>query len=427
MKKRAFTAIAAVLILAGIAAWYFTPKTFAKGIKADEVAYFSVFDGQTGTGFQVTEPAYMKMIVRNLQGTPMKRSGISLGRMGYGFSVEGIDKNGKTVIPVLYINDSSTIRKDPFFYSCGGELCFDFLKELEPNASAEATLPGNAVLRGKITDFAGGTLYLTADSGSYFVDNWLAYIPTGPTFEIGDEVAIRYSGTATETAPAGLCGVTEIDLTDEEYIRKYGDASAEAEYPALILVQGVLYYDTSEISTSPRCGMLDGTISSVCDGTIPTEENQSNFGTGYGYQIGANRVEAFIDGKWHVFRPFVASEWESLPKEAETQPLTVPSAAEYPGVYQRTWREEIGGTVINLHSYIVLNEDHSGYWIAQDVGMLTWEDGQLTLTVGAVCDMALTREGETVNLLVSDGGEAPTVFEKIEELPEQIQSLLVRS
>lgn len=339
MKKRTLTTIAAVLILAGIAAWYFTPKTFAKGIKADEVAYFSVFDGQTGTGFQVTEPAYVKMIVRNLQSTPMKRSGISLGRMGYGFSVEGIGKDGKSIIPLLYMNDSGTIRKDPFFYSCGGELCFDFLKELEPNVSAEATLPGNAVLRGKITDFAGGTLYLTADSGSYFVDNWMEYIPDGPTFEIGDEVAIRYSGTATETAPAGLCGVTAIDLTEDEYIRKYGDESAEAE------------------------------METVCPSCAP----------------------------------------------------------EYPGVYRHAWREEIAGTVAEMNSYIVLNEDHSGYWIAQDVGMLTWEDGQLTLTVGAVCDMALTREGENVNLQVSDGGEAPTVFEKIEELPEQIQSLLVRN
>lgn len=307
-----------------------------------------------------------------------------------------------------------------------GKVKYFEIKDIEVRIASEPA-PEDAVMFGKIKEIANDTLYIEAQNGNYFINNWMAYIPTGPTFEIGDEVAIRYSGTATETAPAGLCGVTAIDLTDEEYIRKYGDASAETEYPALILVQGVLYYDTSEISTSPRCGMLDGTISSVCDGIIPTEENQSNFGTGYGYQIGANRVEAFIDGKWHVFRPFVASEWESLPKEAETQPLTVPSAAEYPGVYQRTWREEIGGTVINLHSYIVLNEDHTGYWIAQDVGMLTWEDGQLTLTVGAVCDMALTREGETVNLLVFDSGEAPTVFEKIEELPEQIQSLLVRN
>ncbi len=334
VKKKAFVAIAAVLILAITAAWYFTPKTFAKGVNPDEVDRFSVFDGQTGTGFQVTEPAYVKMIVRNLQGTALRRSGISLGRMGYGFSIEGIDKNGKTVIPLLYLNDSSTIRKDPFFYSCNGELCFDFLKELEPNLSAAAALPGSAVMQGRITDVADGTLYLTADNGNYFVNDWLEYIPDGPTFEIGDEITIKYSGIATETAPAGLCGVTEIDLTEDEYIRKYGIESAE------------------------------------------------------------------------------------------------PSAPEYPGVYGRTWSEEIVGTVMEMHSYIVLNEDHTGYWIAQDVGALTWEEGQLMLSIGAAYGMALTQEGETVNLLVSefpdDSEEMPTVFEKIDGLPAQIESLLAQ-
>lgn len=146
MKKKVFVPIIIVLILAIFAtAWYFTPKTFAKGINPDDVDHFSVFDGQTGTGFQVTDPAYVKMIVRNLQNTVLRRSGISLGRMGYGFSIEGVDKNGKSIIPILFINDNSTIRKDPFFYSCGGELCFDFLKELEPDLSVEVSLPDDAV------------------------------------------------------------------------------------------------------------------------------------------------------------------------------------------------------------------------------------------------------------------------------------------
>ena len=36
-----------------------------------------------------------------------------------------------------------------------------------------------------------------------------------------------------------------------------------------------------------RCSTMDGEITSTVDGTeIPTEDNQSNFGSGFGYQYG---------------------------------------------------------------------------------------------------------------------------------------------
>lgn len=139
MKKKIIIISALILIIVGVV-WYLTPKTFAMGVNLDDVDKFSVFDGQTGTGFMVDDPTYIKMIVRNLQNTPVKRSGISLGNMGYGFKIEGLDANGKTIIPVILINSETTIRKDPFFYSCDGGLCFDFLKELEPDLSSEEYL-----------------------------------------------------------------------------------------------------------------------------------------------------------------------------------------------------------------------------------------------------------------------------------------------
>lgn len=136
MKKKIAFLLIIVMIATGLI-WYLTPKTFAKNVNPDDVVQFSVFDGQTGTGFMVNDPTYIKMILRNLQNTPVKRSGISLGNMGYGFKIEGLDADGKTIIPIFIINSETTIRKDPFFYTCEGGLCFDFLKELEPDLSSE--------------------------------------------------------------------------------------------------------------------------------------------------------------------------------------------------------------------------------------------------------------------------------------------------
>ena len=35
---------------------------------------------------------------------------------------------------------------------------------------------------------------------------------------------------------------------------------------------------------------------------LPTEDNQSNFGTGYGYQLATDTsIEVQIDGEWMVF------------------------------------------------------------------------------------------------------------------------------
>ena len=47
--------------------------------------------------------------------------------------------------------------------------------------------------------------------------------PFGPSFEIGDEIVVTYSGIADEESPAGLCNVVKIDLSDECYTKKYGD------------------------------------------------------------------------------------------------------------------------------------------------------------------------------------------------------------
>ena len=76
--------------------------------------------------------------------------------------------------------------------------------------------------------------------------------------------------------------------------------------PLMLMVDGVLYEDAGcEDTTEGRCGNMDGEItSSVESWQQPEEDGQSNFGSGFGYQIGMepDTLEILQDGHWLVFR-----------------------------------------------------------------------------------------------------------------------------
>jgi hypothetical protein len=94
--------------------------------------------------------------------------------------------------------------------------------------------------------------------------------------------------------------VTLEEMTDES-----PEATAIDVCPA-IMVNGEVYFDTNHKSTAAgRCGIMDGQITSECSNSeIPSINNQSNFGTGYGYQYGGRKgtIEVLLDdGEWYVF------------------------------------------------------------------------------------------------------------------------------
>lgn len=73
----------------------------------------------------------------------------------------------------------------------------------------------------------------------------------------------------------------------------------------MVMINGQLYLDTGYESTiEKRNDVIDGEIfSQVQSYEEPTENNQSNFGVGYKYQIGVSEgtVELLINGKWWIF------------------------------------------------------------------------------------------------------------------------------
>lgn len=101
----------------------------------------------------------------------------------------------------------------------------------------------------------------------------------------------------------------KIDIRDggvTEFISEHNSDSREKwDRIPMVMVNGTLYLDTGKESTvMARCGMMDGEITSQVPGNEePTIDNQSNFGTGYGYQYGAmeGTIEIHMNGKWWVF------------------------------------------------------------------------------------------------------------------------------
>lgn len=100
----------------------------------------------------------------------------------------------------------------------------------------------------------------------------------------------------------------------EKWIRFEKEESAQLGYDKIpmVMVNGKLYSSTGQESTlDGRCGVMDGEISSSVDGSeVPTQDDESNFGVGYGYQYGVNgTIEVYMPNgeedayQWVVFTP----------------------------------------------------------------------------------------------------------------------------
>ena len=84
-----------------------------------------------------------------------------------------------------------------------------------------------------------------------------------------------------------------------------GGCSSNVDRIPMVMVDGVLYLDTGfQSTTKERPEGFDGEITSEVDGSeIPAVDDQSNFGTGYGYQYGAGEgtIDLYMNDKWWIF------------------------------------------------------------------------------------------------------------------------------
>ena len=82
------------------------------------------------------------------------------------------------------------------------------------------------------------------------------------------------------------------------------DAQAKEEAPRYVMIKSKLYKDTGEINKNMKCGTMDGKILTSVDAKeMPKKDNESNFGTGYEYQIGTDgSITVEIDDKCLIFK-----------------------------------------------------------------------------------------------------------------------------
>ena len=158
------------------------------------------------------------------------------------------------------------------------------------------------VFQAEILEIHGGNYLVKPVEGSWELSSAdrivvpISNAHPSPEPEIGDVIEIEYSGEILETYPARITEVFSIRVVKE----------AETwDLISMVMVNGTLYLDTGhESKIEARCGVMDGEITSRVDGSKqPTVDDQSNFGTGYGYQYGATEetIELFMNGKWWIF------------------------------------------------------------------------------------------------------------------------------
>lgn len=160
----------------------------------------------------------------------------------------------------------------------------------------------------------------------------------------------------------------EVDL--EKEIQSVEWEHAEYDYPAMIMVQDVLYYDSGEISTEARCGMMDGEITTMAE-PVPSENDQSNFGIGYGYQYGTeNTIDVCMDDGWHTFVLYEKEKFDEVDKLIEQKTEEEFSFAEF-----RTWKFEFLSGAGGWATYLTIEEDGSffGEFFDGELG-ITGED-----------------------------------------------------
>lgn len=90
----------------------------------------------------------------------------------------------------------------------------------------------------------------------------------------------------------------------------------ERNYPPMVKVAGVVYKDTGYENAMVTCGTADGEIKTTVDGAKkPANDDESNFGKGYGYQIwDEGYLNVRVNNRWILFKALDLEDHGQIPK-----------------------------------------------------------------------------------------------------------------
>ncbi len=105
-------------------------------VSPGDVGMITVFDGHTGRQISITDKEDTEHIINDFNNTKMRRSGFSLGYMGYSLRVTIYGKDMKKYKEFI-LNSPTQIRDDPFFYTAPYAVDYYYIKNLFEPAPEE--------------------------------------------------------------------------------------------------------------------------------------------------------------------------------------------------------------------------------------------------------------------------------------------------
>ena len=289
------------------------------------------------------------------------------------------------------VGDPYAITSDGLLVIMGREWILFELAESQYDKSGSNLGVSTSVLHATVLEVHDGYFLVEPMEGSWELNSAsrievpMKTIEPSPEPQVGVLLEIEYDGQLLETYPARISNPYSIKVIEE--------AELWDRIP-MVMVNGTLYLDTGRESTvMARCGMMDGEITSQVPGNEePTVDDQSNFGTGYGYQYGEKEgtIEINMNGKWWVFATEEARKEIQFPSE-ETNgelmidpvvPVTVvnlitgemqivnsnPSIRAIQSLISSEWWSE-GNPACDNDYKITVNDE--SYWYHSDCGTLT--------------------------------------------------------
>ena len=247
-------------------------------------------------------------------------------------------------------------------------------------------------------------------------------------YEINSRFSLGIGGAGSDSEPMYIyLSVSDdadarIDIRDggvTDFISRYNVDPREESVELwdripMVMVDGQLYLTTGYESTlEGRCGVMDGEITSQVSGSeVPTQNDQSNFGTGYPYQYGATEgtVENYMGGKWWIY---ATEEVRTQLQDPDLQPNYTPKGVSGENVTELNTEPDVVWS-----DGLVFEELAPGEEMVSEFEIVLEEDSAVLLSIGwartgLVMEYGICAEDGTNYFQEKAGGHSRLLIEDI--------------